>query len=525
MARVLRTPKTVEARRGIDHETGSSPVREAKMINGWRGAGRLRVLCTLAAIGLFVSQGTAAAPANTLESNLTTEPYLFQAEDGTEVPAEMGRLTVPETRSAGSSGTLELAFVRFESTNPNPGPPIVYLAGGPGGSGIAAARGTRFGLFMALRELADVIAFDQRGTGLSTKPEPCATTWSYPPDRPGRRDEMLASLNAYARGCVEQWRTQGVDLSAYTTNASADDLEDLRIALGAEKINLWSISYGTHLALATLKRHESSIDRVIMAGVEGLDHTIKLPSDTQRLMERIGALVAADPVLGEEIPDFLGLVGSVLDRLEREPVSVEVHDRESGETVSLAIGKFDLQLATARALRGPSTFKRLPYLYSKMAGGDFSDVAPLLLRLRRLRLSAMPLAMDIASGASDRRRARVLREQQMTLLGGAINAPNPEIAEGLGVPDLGAAFRMPVSTDVQALFISGTLDGRTPVSNAEEVLAGFSRGVHLIIDGAGHSDPLFLSSPGIETMMHDFLAGHAVVDRTITLPPIDLAGR
>jgi pimeloyl-ACP methyl ester carboxylesterase len=58
---------------------------------------------------------------------------------------------------------IELAFVRFKSTAKNPGPPIVYLAGGSGGSGIGAARGSRFPLFMALREIADVIAFDQSG--------------------------------------------------------------------------------------------------------------------------------------------------------------------------------------------------------------------------------------------------------------------------------------------------------------------------------------------------------------------------
>ena len=48
------------------------------------------------------------------------------------------------------------------------------------------------------------------------------------------------------------WRSKGVDLAAYNTNESADDLEDLRKALGASKISLWATSYGTHLALATL---------------------------------------------------------------------------------------------------------------------------------------------------------------------------------------------------------------------------------------------------------------------------------
>ena len=98
---------------------------------------------------------------------LKIKPYSFENSKGEKTPAEFGTLLVPEKRSDPQSNLIELAFVRFRSTAQNPGPPIVYLAGGPGGSGIGAANGSRFPLFMALREIADVIAFDQRGTGYS----------------------------------------------------------------------------------------------------------------------------------------------------------------------------------------------------------------------------------------------------------------------------------------------------------------------------------------------------------------------
>jgi len=38
--------------------------------------------------------------------------------------------------------------------------------------------------------------------------------------------------------------------------------------------------------------------------------------------------------------------------------------------------------------------------------------------------------------------------------------------------------------------ISGTLDGFTPVNNAEEVAKGLTNSVHVIIDGGGHEDLL-----------------------------------
>ena len=73
------------------------------------------------------------------------------ASDGTTVAAERGTFTVPERRSDPASRRLKLTFVRFPATGEKKGPPIVYLAGGPGGSGIDAARGRRFPLFMAMR--------------------------------------------------------------------------------------------------------------------------------------------------------------------------------------------------------------------------------------------------------------------------------------------------------------------------------------------------------------------------------------
>ena len=126
------------------------------------------------------------------------EPYVFQASDGTEVDAELGSFYVPENRARPGSRLVKLSYVRFASIGPTSEPPIVYLAGGPGGSGIGTARERRFPLFMALREVADVIAFDQRGTGLSDPLPPCRADEAFPPERPGNRRELLDHLRRMA---------------------------------------------------------------------------------------------------------------------------------------------------------------------------------------------------------------------------------------------------------------------------------------------------------------------------------------
>ena len=60
-------------------------------------------------------------------------PFRFTGWRGAETDAERGFLEVPEDRSDPASRTIRLGYVRFPSTSPNPGNPIVYLSGGPGG--------------------------------------------------------------------------------------------------------------------------------------------------------------------------------------------------------------------------------------------------------------------------------------------------------------------------------------------------------------------------------------------------------
>jgi hypothetical protein len=128
--------------------------------------------------------------------------------------------------------------------------------------------------------------------------------------------------------------------------------------------------------------------------------------------------------------------------------------------------------------------------------------------------------MDCYSGVSKARMARVKAEEKTTLLGYVIDFPFPDVCDVWGNPDLGDAFRKNITTNVPALFISGTFDVRTPPSNAEEVRKGFKNSYHLIIDGAVHSDPLFLSSPRILETMMQFMRGEKPTTLSITLDPI-----
>ena len=455
---------------------------------------------------------------------LKLKPYTFANLKGEKVESEFGTLLVPEKRGNPDSNLIELAFVRFKSTAKTPGPPIIYLAGGPGGSGIGSAVGSRFPLFMAMREIADVIAFDQRGTGRSKPNLSCYERLAVPLDVAPSREMAVKELRLNARGCLEYWRDiQRVDLTAYNTNESADDLEDLRTALGAKQISLWSISYGTHLALTTIRRHPQSIHRAILAGTEGPDHTYKLPSNIQKHLEDLAAAIKADPEIGKDIPDFLGLMKSVFDRLDAQPQTVEVTDPRTKQPVKVIVNKFVLQYLVANNI-GTTVTANFPALFYRASKGDFTNPAQVWLNISRQGIgSAMSYMMDCASGQTAARRERIAREAKETLLGDISNFPFPDVCEVWNAPDLGDQFRSPVTSNVPVLFISGTLDARTPVSNAEEYMTGFANSTHMIIDGAVHSDPLFLASPKIKEGMMEFLRGQPVSVTKITGTPLRFA--
>ncbi len=453
------------------------------------------------------------------QSDLTIKPYTFKNSAGVEVPAELGEFTVQENRSSGGDKRIKLSFVRFKSTNPNPGSPIVYLAGGPGGSGISTAKGARFKLFMALRAVADVIAFDQRGTGLSNEIPGCSNSATFPLDEPGSIESYTNEMKKATKLCLAFWKEKGTDVSAYNTRESASDLEDLRRALGIPKISLWGISYGSHLGFNFIKRFESSIDKVVLVGLEGPDHTIKMPALTDGFLKNLSEKLEADKAASAQYPELMGMMKTVHERLRENPLKVKTKDPRSGTEFEVGISEFDVQLVTSFIfVKNPSDSKNLPRAYKKMLDGDFTEIALMVAGLRQFagRVQAMPFAMDAMSGISERRWKRVLKESDKAILGRSTNFPFPDVSMGLGLPDLGDEFRKNPKSSVDALFFSGTLDGRTFIPSAKELIKGFKNGTHVIIDGAGHD--MFMSTPDVERLMLDFFNGKKVKAQRLVIP-------
>ena len=465
----------------------------------------------LAFPALAFAQTAAPAPSPTPSP---AGPFRFKGWQGQDTEAERGFFEVPEDRRDPKSRKIRLSYVRFASTAAKPGPPIIYLAGGPGGLATRAAGGPRFPIFMALREVADVIAFDQRGTGLSNHISERSASKRPPPPF------TQAGLTSYFRTDFQEawadWTKSGVAMTGYNTEQNADDIDDLRRHLGAEKVDLWGISYGTHLALSMLKRHGDRVNRVALASLEGQDQTVKRPSAVDALLRQVDGLLAADPDARAAIPDLPALMRRVHAKLEAAPVAITA--KLNGAPVELRLGGFAIQLMTGGLIANPQTLVMLPKLYLALDAGRTDVLAPFANEFANLLgIAGMPEATDLASGISPARLALVRREAKTAVLGEALNFPMPQLLGVVPGVDLGEGFRAPLRIDHPALLVAGTLDGRTPMSEQDEVAKQFQRKSRVIVENAGHN--VFEAHPDVQGLLVRFFRGEAVADTRLSLPP------
>ncbi len=476
---------------------------------------RFAALCIAAIVIAFGVKILAATPDAT--PSIAFEPYEFVANNGERIDAERGRFMVSENRNAADARDIEIQFVRFKSTSESPGNPIVYLAGGPGGSGVDTARGRRFPLFMAMREFGDVIAYDQRGTGFSNAVPPCVSSYHTPLSEPLVQATERALMHKAADECTVFWQEKGVDLAGYNTVQNALDLDDMRRALGVEKVDIWGISYGSHLALAAVKIMPDHIGKLVLAAIEGLDATVKYPARTEAYFKRLQAAINVDTETAAAYPDFVAQMNRVHAQVEKTPLHATITDKDGNEQ-SMAIGKMELQFVTSFFIADPARASNLPGIYAMAEFGSADRIAPLIYKFMRaepITFTGMAEAMDIMSGISPTRAAAVKAQAKTASLGDLLNYPMPHLVGALGLDDLGEAFRTPVKTDIPALFLTGTLDGRTYPKGAREAISGFRNGTQVTVVNGGHN--VFMQDPQISAIILSYMRGEAVPTK-VTLP-------
>jgi pimeloyl-ACP methyl ester carboxylesterase len=358
-------------------------------------------------------------------------------------------------------------------------------------------------LFEALRAHGDGIAFDQRGTGLAQPSLLVDGRLDLPPSDSVNSPAARSRMTAVAALIRSTMADRGIDLSAYNTRESANDVDALRQALSTSRIVLAAHSYGTHLALAVVKYHGSGVQRLVLGGVNGLGDRWREPMAMDDWLTRVASFG----------PDVAAQITRVLTQFEQQPLTV---DTPAGRVL---IGKSEIQLLVTLRSGDLEFVQSLPTLFDSLEKRTRQeDIARMVQQTLRQRPigTAMTYAMHVASGASAARRAVIEQQAATSVFGNAINwgIGDEEFVRALGVVDLGESFRSSFRSDIPALLISGTLDGRTSEADARAAGAQFRRPTYVTINGAAH-DFFFRPHPALKETLDSFLSGEPTNDRTL----------
>lgn len=469
---------------------------------------RLASCSLLAAVAALLPQmATQSAPA------LSQEATTVKSYDGRAMPADIVRISVPERR-ARPERKITVTALRLATTAEHPGHPIVFLMGGPGIPGtVMAPIPPYFSLFQRLREIADVIILDQRGIGRSEPVVDCPFSEPLPADFFVARNRMVAAIRRQVASCAEHWRAEGTDPTAYNTIESADDIDDIRKALGLGKIDLLAFSYGSRLALAYVQRHGDHVSRVVLQGVNGPGLVLKRPAPVARKLRQIGELLKQDS--GWRGPtDLLAAARAARERLKRSPAAVKFTDRRAGQPLNVSIGREGFDAIVGLSIDDG----RLPALLVSVAAGDDRVLAQFVeAAWNNLGAGTVGLMARAVNCAADRPKSRweiVARESRTAPFGSPFDNEllTNEFCRAVGYNTPPVEFVRPISSSTPTLLLTGALDATNPVENARDVARGLANAVLLEVENAAHEA---LPAQAVQDVVLDFLRGADVRGRRI----------
>ena len=222
--------------------------------------------------------------------------------------------------------------------------------------------------------------FDQRGTGLS---EPALDCPELVETALGTLDEDLSIeeqstlTNESILACRDRLVGEGVDLAGYTSAENAADLNDLRQALGYDEWNLYGISYGTRLALTTMRDFPDGIRSVVLDSSypPQVNLYTALAANARRGFNVLFEGCAADPRCSAAYPELEATFFELVERLADAPVTNSITNPLTGESFDSLINGTKLLNLLFQSLYATEIIPLLPKTISDASNGEFGTLA------------------------------------------------------------------------------------------------------------------------------------------------------
>ncbi|MBN1210392.1 MAG: alpha/beta fold hydrolase [Myxococcaceae bacterium] len=419
--------------------------------------------------------------------------------EGIEYPTLCGTHEVFEDRIARQGRRISLRVVVVPALAASPEPdPLVLLAGGPGQ---AATETPILKWADRIHRNRDILLVDQRGTGasgpLECDADPADASLAAQFDDAYREEDFRKCLAGY-----------DADPRLYTTPIAMADLDEVREALGYEKLNLWGVSYGTRAALVYMRQYPERVRTTILDGVApmSLYLPLSLPRDAQRALDLLFEHCEKDASCAKAFPELRPRVQALLEQLGRAPVKATIPHPRTGVPEDVTLSRYTFLQMLFGQLYAPEIAMLVPLMLDRATKGDWAPF--------------VALSQGITGGMSDTisrgmfysvictedapfiTGEAIAREAEGTWFGEQVVRNMLEPCKVWPKGTLPEGYRGPVSSSVPTLLLSGELDPVTPPAWGEEAKKTLSHSLHVVVPGVGHNT----ASVGcIQSLMADFV--------------------
>lgn len=417
------------------------------------------------------------------EKNLSPMPY---PED-----FQCGYYEVFENRTKKTGRKIPLFVVVAPAKNPEGASqaPLFFLNGGPGeaNSPMAPFIASMLG---SINQTRDLIFADLRGTGKSN-PLKCERIGAKKSLQ--RHMSYLLRVDVDVEPCIRKLK-KVADLTQYNTTYAAADYNDIRAALGYDKMALFGGSYGTRLALDIVRRYPQHVEGAIIFGVAA--PSMHIPSgfarSFQNVLDEMFERCEKTSSCKQKYPKLHSDFEKVLSVARKDGISARVAHPEYGDTrnVSLSYGEFAMGLRFMAY--DAAGIAELPGLITAAAEGNYNPIVQLIARIyygvhqrffsglnysfvctEDLPFVDLEAEKESAAGTV----LGMYRMQQQ--LDTCAKWPSDKTI-------LPADFHTPVVSEVPVLLMTGANDPVTPPSNADEVSRTLSNSLHAVFAYRGH---------------------------------------
>lgn len=438
---------------------------------------------------------TACSPQNESRLNASTlalEECILTSPGGRQIDAECGVLVVPEDRTNPNGRQIELHVAVIPAIKRNPQPdPLFMLAGGPGQSAIESFP-IMISILNQIHEDRDIVLVDQRGTGKSN-PLSCLDE----EDEELESDEAIDKL----KDCPNHL---DADLRFYSTEIAMTDLDEVRKALGYDKINIYGASYGTRAAITYLRMFPENIRTVTLDAVVDPSFVLFMTSaqDGQAALESLFERCENDEACQTTFPKLRSEFNALLSRLEESPSEVSIPHPLTNRPIDVTITPEIITGMVFNTMYVPDYVATLPLsIHLAYADENFVPLIAQGLQVNGNLYDGMFYAVACTEDAplisvdeATERSEQTVFEDRTTHLSAVCSAwQKGEVSD---------EFRNPIESDIPVLIFSGEADPITPPYHAEKVAESLTNELHVIFDNMGHGN---LSSTCGVKIFNDFI--------------------